>query len=65
MNDAQTLRLEIFKARIPLYQISAVARVHPGRLGQMLLGHVPMPAEVASRVEAALERELATAGQRE
>jgi hypothetical protein len=62
MSEAQTLRIEIFKAGIPLYRLSAAARMHPGRLGQMLLGRVPLPPDVAERVQAALEQEMAARG---
>ena len=65
MSEAQALRVEIFKAGIPLYRLGAAAEVHPGRLGQMLNGRLPLTPEIEARVQAALKRELAETGERQ
>jgi hypothetical protein len=65
MRDVNELRVEIFRAGVRLYRLGAAAEVHPGRLGQMLNGRLPLTPEVEARVQAALKRELAAAGQRE
>jgi hypothetical protein len=48
------LRAEIARQQIPRYVLAAAAKVHPGRLGMMLNGRVPMPQDVAERISEAL-----------
>lgn len=53
---ALRFRGEIFSRNIPLYVLGAAIGVHPGPLGQMLLGRIPMPEGIADRIEAVLLR---------
>lgn len=48
------LRAEIARQQIPRYKLAAAVGLHPARLGQMLVGSLPMPDRVAERVAAAL-----------
>ncbi len=50
------LRGKIAASSIPLYVIAATVGVHPGPLGQILLGRMPMPEGLAERIEATLAR---------
>jgi hypothetical protein len=49
------LRARIAFADQPIYLVAARAQIHPSRLSQMLHGHIPMPEEIARRVERALD----------
>lgn len=51
------LRAEIARRMINRYMLAAIVGVHPGRLGQMLNGKLPMPDDVAERLSAALKQE--------
>jgi hypothetical protein len=55
------LRAEIARRMINRYMLAAAVGVHPGRLGQMLNGRVPMPDEVAQRIGEVLAGADATA----
>jgi hypothetical protein len=35
---------------VPYYRLAAEVELHPGRMGQMLRGTLPMPVEVAERI---------------
>lgn len=59
---ALQLRGKIAESNIPLYIVAATVGVHPGPLGQMLLGRIPMPAGIAARIEASLARFQISAG---
>jgi hypothetical protein len=52
----EDLRAEIARQQVNRYVLAAEVRVHPGRLGMMLRGSVPMPTDVAQRVADALKR---------
>lgn len=54
VSRARRLRGEIAAHGIPIYMLSAVIGVHPGPLGQMLLGRTPLPVDIAQRIEIAL-----------
>ena len=53
---AAELHAELARQRILRYHIAPMVGVHPGILGQMLRGSVPLPDEVALRVVEALEK---------
>lgn len=44
------LRAEIARRQISLYILAAQVGVHPGRLGQMLNGRLPLPEDLAARL---------------
>lgn len=44
------LRAEIARRQISRYILAAQVGVHPGRLGQMLNGKLPLPEELAARL---------------
>ncbi len=48
------LRAEIGRQRATIYVLAAEIGVYPGRLGQMLNERLPMPDEIADRLEEAL-----------
>jgi hypothetical protein len=54
--DLDALRRRL---RIHLYELAPACRIHPARLGQFLAGRTPLPLDVARRIEAALDAELA------
>lgn len=61
----EDFRAEIARQQLNRYVLAAVVRVHPGRLGMMLNGKLPMPAEIAERIDQALRdhaTELAATG---
>lgn len=47
---ASDLRAELARRQIPRYKLAAQVGVHPGRLGQMLNGKLPLPEELATRL---------------
>jgi plasmid maintenance system antidote protein VapI len=47
-------RAWIARVQTPLYVLAPEVGVHPTRLGAMLRGRVPMPADVADRLRTAL-----------
>lgn len=49
-------RAEIARLQLPKYKLAAELDIHPTRLGQMLLGHTPMPGEVARKLAEVIER---------
>ncbi len=44
------LRAELARRQITRYVLAAKIGVHPGRLGQMLNGKLPLPEELAARL---------------
>jgi plasmid maintenance system antidote protein VapI len=50
------LRAEIARRQLVRYHLAAEVGVHPARLGQMLLGKVPMPTEIVQMLTDALGR---------
>lgn len=54
-------RLRALRAlhRVRLYDLAPRVGIHPGRLGGMLNGKIPLPADVAERIAAAIEEESA------
>jgi hypothetical protein len=56
------VRIASLPTPTPLYEIAADAHLHPGRLGQMLRGTVPLTEDVARRVREAIERRVNAAG---
>jgi len=55
--SAEDLRAEVARKQIPLYKLAASIDIHPGRLGMMLCGTMPLPADIAERVLGALKSE--------
>lgn len=53
---AADLRAAIARRQIRLYVLAAEVGVHPGRLGMMLGGRLTLPAALARRVSAAIEK---------
>ncbi|MFN8532693.1 MAG: hypothetical protein U0556_04020 [Dehalococcoidia bacterium] len=51
---APDLRAEIARRQIRVYELAAAVHIHPGRLGCMLSERLPMPAEVADRIDRAI-----------
>jgi plasmid maintenance system antidote protein VapI len=58
------LRAAIARQRIPIYQLAAEVRLHPGRLAQMLNERIPLPNDVATRISKALDRSAGTMEER-
>jgi len=52
---AAELRAEIARRQVPLYKLAAWVEVHPGRLGMILGGRLPLTPVLAKRVVEALE----------
>ena len=48
--DAADLRAEIARKQIVLYKLAAEIQIHPGRLGMMLGGKIPLPSDVADKI---------------
>jgi hypothetical protein len=46
------LRTELYRLRLPIYQVASQVRVHPSRLSLYLNGRLPMPPELRNRLEA-------------
>ena len=49
------LRAEIARKQVVLYKLAAEIEVHPGRLGMMLRGKIPLPQEIAVKILTNLE----------
>ena len=63
-NIANDFRTKLYEIGIPIYMAGAEVGHHPTRLSQMLRGHVPIPADVAAKLNkiiAEREAELAQA----
>jgi plasmid maintenance system antidote protein VapI len=54
VQSADDLRALVARRQITRYQLAAKVGVHPGRLGQMLNGKLPLPAELAERLSEVL-----------
>jgi hypothetical protein len=46
------LRTELYRLRLPIYQVASQVKVHPSRLSLYLNGRLPMPPELRNRLEA-------------
>jgi plasmid maintenance system antidote protein VapI len=53
--DPADLRAEIARKQVVLYELAAEVKVHPGRLGAMLAGKIPLPNDIAVRIVANLK----------
>ena len=53
--SAADLRADVARLQVPVYQLGAVVRVHPGRLGMMLRGSIPLSPTMAVRIRRALD----------
>lgn len=49
-------RAVIAERQLVRYHLAVEVGIHPTRLGQMLLGRIPMPAEIAQKLSEAIER---------
>lgn len=49
------LRAELARRQITRYVLAAKIGVHPGRLGQMLNGKLPLPEDLAARLAQVLQ----------
>jgi len=49
------LRATIARHKVQLYELAAIVRFHPSRLGAALNEKIPMPPELAIRIQRALE----------
>jgi hypothetical protein len=56
MTVAARLRGKIAERGVPAYKVAAEAEIHPVTLSRMLHGHLPLPAEVAARINGAIDR---------
>ena len=54
--DPADLRAEIARKQRVLYELAADVKVHPGRLGAMLAGKIPLPDDIAKKIVANLKR---------
>jgi hypothetical protein len=54
--SAADLRAKIARRQLRLYQLAPEIGCHPSRLGILLTGRVPLPAPMASRIDAAIEK---------
>jgi plasmid maintenance system antidote protein VapI len=54
--DPADLRAEIARRQVVLYKLAAEIHVHPGRLGMMLGGKIPLPRDVADKIAANLKK---------
>lgn len=52
--SADDLRALVARQQVTRYQLAAKVGVHPGRLGQMLNGKLPLPTELAERLSEVL-----------
>ncbi len=53
------LRAELARHKIPAYVVAARIRLNPVALSRLLHGHVPLTADLARRIMAAIEQEVA------
>jgi plasmid maintenance system antidote protein VapI len=51
------LRAEIARQQVPRYKLAAQVGVHPGRLGQMLNGKLPLSTDVCEKLTKILGNE--------
>ena len=51
---ASYFRTELYRLKIPIYKMAALIDVHPSRLSVILNGHVPLPDDVASKIQQAI-----------
>jgi transcriptional regulator with XRE-family HTH domain len=50
------LKAAAVRAGLPLYQVAAEARINPSQLSRLLNDRVPVDAEAAARIQAAIDR---------
>ena len=43
-------RTELYRLRLPIYEVASEMSLHPSRLSLYLDGRLPMPPEVAERI---------------
>jgi hypothetical protein len=55
--SAADLRSDLARFDRRIYDIAPVVRMHPARLGQVLRGKLPLSAELAARIHAAIRSE--------
>lgn len=53
-SNAEDLRLEVVRRRMPLYHLAARVGCHPSRLGMVLNGRLPLRPDLAEKILAAL-----------
>jgi plasmid maintenance system antidote protein VapI len=61
---AATLRALRALHQVRLYDLAPRVGVHPGRLGGMLNGKLPLPPDLADRIAAAIEQEATARSER-
>jgi hypothetical protein len=54
---AEDLRSERARRQVTIYRIAAKVSLNPGRLGAVLNGKLPLSAEMAQRIQAAIRSE--------
>ena len=52
---AADLRADVARLQVPVYRLGAAVGVHPGRLGMMLRGSIPLSPTMAARIRQALD----------
>jgi plasmid maintenance system antidote protein VapI len=57
--EREELRVQLFLSDLRLYEVAPRIGCHPGKLGRMLRGRIPMPADVAARLRRVLIEEAA------
>jgi hypothetical protein len=55
--SAADLRSDRARANRRLYEIAPLVGMHPARLGQVLLGKLPLTPDLAARIQAAIRGE--------
>jgi DNA-binding transcriptional regulator YdaS (Cro superfamily) len=53
------LRARVAFVGIRMYKLGSRVDIHPSRLSQYLHGHVPLPDEIATRIQRALDEAAA------
>ena len=53
--SATEFRAELARRQLTRYKVAALVGVHPGRLGQMLNGKLPLSEELAARLAQVLD----------
>jgi hypothetical protein len=53
--DPAEIRAEIARRQIVLYKLAAEIQIHPGRLGMMIGGKIPLPREIAEKILTSLK----------
>jgi hypothetical protein len=58
-DEREEFRVQLILRDLRLYEVAPRVGCHPGKLGQMLRGRAPMPAEIAARLRRVLAGESA------